>query len=435
MSGGAGLTQSVAIWDLQDRRSFGRTRKPWVVRWRVGRKTKSAAFATKAEAQAYESRLRVAKSDGERFDGELCLPVSWVQSTKPQVHVYARTWLAEQWPEWQPRTRASALDALSKWLPMLAEDTRRPVPNGMYQYLVRSLSPDFKIDSKSLHEAWLARNIVRLDGLTPQMIETAMTKAAVSPSGKRYAKNTLQRHRTTMRAVLNRALDMGLIQIDPWPRKQAGRSRRKAVRNPMGSAVSKERLPGPARMRQILDAMPSNQPASEMYRVMAYTMWLSGLRPSEMIDLEVRHCRLPKEGWGRLEVMQADVGEEAPGEPKTGRRMVPIPPELVEVLSAWISSNEMRKGFLFRTPAGQRPANLRRTLQRACVAVGFPPMHPYDLRHTAATTYLNAGCPPGEVAERMGHGVKTLLDMYAGVLEGDDVTANQRFEMALVSED
>ncbi|WP_328304825.1 hypothetical protein [Actinomycetospora sp. NBC_00405] len=44
---------------------------------------------------------------------------------------------------------------------------------------------------------------------------------------------------------------------------------------------------------------------------------------------------------------------------------------------------------------------------------------PYDLRHAALTSWLNAGAPPTEVAERAGHSVKVLLSVYAACLDGE----------------
>jgi integrase len=421
-------SESVAIWDLQDRRSYGRTKKPWIVRWRVGHHSKSAAFATKAEAQAFESRLRVAKSDGERFDSVSCMPVTWVDKQTPQVQAWARTWLGQQWPEWQPRTRTSAVDALAKWLPLMSSGQQ--VPDGIYSYLITALRPESVIDPTHKSEAWLTKNMLRLDELTPELLENVITEAAISSTGKRYAQTTLQRHRTTAKAMITRALDLQIIDRDPWPKVQSGRSRRKTVRRLAGASVNAKLLPDPTRMRQVIRAMQSHQPASEMYAVIAHTMWLGGLRPSEVIDLDLSSCKLPASGWGELRVDQADIGEEEPGDPKTGPRTVPIPPELVEVLSAWIQKSGT-KGFLFRTRSEKRPTNFGRTLHKACDEVGFPRMRPYDLRHTAATTYLNAGTAPGEVAKRMGHSVETLLSTYAGVLEGDDARANTLFESAI----
>jgi integrase len=59
-------------------------------------------------------------------------------------------------------------------------------------------------------------------------------------------------------------------------------------------------------------------------------------------------------------------------------------------------------------------------------------MRIYDCRHAAATTWLRAGVPLGEVAKRMGHSVETLVSTYVGALAGDEALANERIEAALV---
>ena len=55
---------------------------------------------------------------------------------------------------------------------------------------------------------------------------------------------------------------------------------------------------------------------------------------------------------------------------------------------------------------------------------------PYDLRHAAASLWLNSGVPATEVARRLGHGVAVLLRVYANCLDGQDVM-NDRIEDAL----
>lgn len=61
-------------------------------------------------------------------------------------------------------------------------------------------------------------------------------------------------------------------------------------------------------------------------------------------------------------------------------------------------------------------------------------MRIYDCRHAAATTWLTAGVPLGEVAKRMGHSVETLVSTYVGALEGDESLANDRIDEVLGSE-
>jgi hypothetical protein len=56
---------------------------------------------------------------------------------------------------------------------------------------------------------------------------------------------------------------------------------------------------------------------------------------------------------------------------------------------------------------------------------------PYDLRHAAASLWLNAGVAPTEVARRLGHSVAILLKVYANCLDTDEGVANDRIAAAL----
>src|SRR5262249_497836 len=51
---------------------------------------------------------------------------------------------------------------------------------------------------------------------------------------------------------------------------------------------------------------------------------------------------------------------------------------------------------------------------------------PYDLRHAAASLWLNAGVPPTEVARRLGHSVAVLLKVYANCIDGGEDGVNDR---------
>lgn len=61
--------------------------------------------------------------------------------------------------------------------------------------------------------------------------------------------------------------------------------------------------------------------------------------------------------------------------------------------------------------------------------VGSPlARRPYDLRHSALSTWLNAGVDAPEVAERAGNSVEVLLTRYAKCLDGRHDVANRRIE-------
>ena len=55
----------------------------------------------------------------------------------------------------------------------------------------------------------------------------------------------------------------------------------------------------------------------------------------------------------------------------------------------------------------------------------------WDCRHAAATTWLKAGVPLGEVARRLGHSVETLVSTYVGALDDEEEIGNQRIDTIL----
>ena len=152
--------------------------------------------------------------------------------------------------------------------------------------------------------------------------------------------------------------------------------------------------------------------------------------------LRVRSLTLPPEGWGRIDVTEADIHWDEPGEPKTGPRSVPIPPVLVDVLRRWISECGLHapEELLFRTRNGFCPSqsNWGRAWRRSLASIGATLRFASDdCRHTAATTWLRAGVPLGETARRLGHSVQTLVTTYVGALGGDEEIGNARIEAEL----
>jgi integrase len=104
------------------------------------------------------------------------------------------------------------------------------------------------------------------------------------------------------------------------------------------------------------------------------------------------------------------------------------------MLQAWIEEFDLGPDdLLFRTRTDRRPtpSNWGRAWHRALRTVGHEPLRVYDCRHAAATTWLRAGVPLGEVARRLGHSVETLVSTYVGALQDDEAIANQRIEAAL----
>jgi integrase len=58
---------------------------------------------------------------------------------------------------------------------------------------------------------------------------------------------------------------------------------------------------------------------------------------------------------------------------------------------------------------------------------------PYDLRHAAASLWLNNGVPATEVARRLGHDVAVLLKIYVNCIDGQEGEINDRITAALAA--
>jgi len=425
--------QKVQIHGVQHRAPSAKVKKLWVVRWNVDGRACSKAFATSNEANRYRSLLVAAHHKLERFDRASGEPESWRPRAAPtQVHAWCRRWIGEQWNEWQPRTRTSAMEALARFVALAVADGAPPHPAALRKHLVSTFPPDAEIDPLDECEVWLARWCLALEDLNRNRLGEVDRRLGIGDAGQVLSPSSASRFRKVARACVRRAVELDVLGADPWPPAPKGRSRRKAARVKRG--VDVRRLPDPVTMVRVMEAIPSHQPASRMYQVMVAVMYYAGLRPSEVIMLRPSALHLPPEGWGRIDVVEADIAFDEPGEPKTGERSVPIPEVLVTMLRGWIETKQIGEHeLLFRTRTDHRPthSNWARTWQRALRQTGNKSLRVYDIRHAAATTWLAAGVPLGEVARRMGHSVETLVSAYVGALTGDEQVANQRIDDAL----
>ena len=127
--------QTVKVYGVQDRRSTVQAKLPWVVRFTIDGRHRSKSFRTRIEADRYRGLLLQAVQEGVRFDETTGEPESWqTPLADVRVHEWSRRWLAEQWQEWQPRTRASATEALSRFV-TLAVERGAKTPDGLRVYL------------------------------------------------------------------------------------------------------------------------------------------------------------------------------------------------------------------------------------------------------------------------------------------------------------
>ncbi|SFY52428.1 hypothetical protein STEPF1_05701 [Streptomyces sp. F-1] len=177
-----------------------------------------------------------------------------------------------------------------------------------------------------------------------------------------------------------------------------------------------------------------------------------GPRPGEAVGLTSADLKLPEVGWGTalLNRTRPSVGKRwtDSGETHDDRglknrpaeevRLVPIPPQLVAILRQHLDiSGTAEDGRLFTNERGgvvgsstyYRVWQEARVLALPPAAVASPlAARPYDLRHSALSTWLNSGVDPTEVAERAGNSVEVLLSCYAKCIDGRQEIANRKIE-------
>src|SRR5262249_37017882 len=122
-------------------------------------------------------------------------------------------------------------------------------------------------------------------------------------------------------------------------------------------------------------------------------------------------------------------------------RPVPIPPRLVELLHLHVKTHGLMPDgrFFSGLHGGPLPSSIydrwwklarQKALTPAQVASPLA-RRPYDLRHAAASLWLNAGVPATETARRLGHSVAVLLRVYVNCIDGGEDGMNDRIAGAL----
>lgn len=450
-----------------DVRGFGiqhdeRVKKPsFRVRWKVAEKTFSHTARTKGLAETYRGKLRQAMRDGEEFDTETGLPTSMEEKTSEvSWYEFALQYLAMRWPHASPNYRDEINEGLTAATKVLVQDKPGRPSDEALQRALRDWA--FVLPGPGEREippeaarvlGWVRKASRPLKDLKePVVVREVLDSFKLRLDGKAAAGETVRRKRKTFVAALNYAVDRGDFAENPvgavkWEKPKTAREvDPRVVANPaqaasLITAVSYVGGYDRARGRRLVGLFAS--------------MYYAGFRPAEAVGLCEHDCKLPRRGWGSATIHRTrptvgkkwtDTGEVHDDRGLKNRaaedtRVVPLPPRLVVILKAGIKVHGVaedgrlffneRRGVLGSSTYDRvwheaREWALQPYLVRSPLA-----RRPYDLRHSALSTWLNAGVDPTEVAERAGNSVEVLLARYAKCLYGRREAANQRIESLL----
>lgn len=445
----------VKVWGVRKRN----TKNPsYDVRWMVAGKVFSEQFRTKGLADHYRSKLLRATHAGEEFDTVTGLPESMVEKAASMTwYAFALKYLAMKWPHAAPNTRNGINEALTAVTMALLDERPGQPSEELLRKALRNWAfvlpgPDERELPTEVANAlhWVAKASRPLSDLGDAAIGRAVLDSLrLKLDGTAAAAETVRRKRRTLVNALHYAVDLGEFKENPitgirWKKpKVAGEVDPRVVANPeqarsLLTAVSYVGGHSRARGRRLVG----------LFALMYY----GALRPAEAVGLTSADVKLPETGWGAvlLHRTRPSVGKQwtdsgethdhrgLKNRPAEEVRIVPIPPQLVAILRRHLDTfGTAEDGRLFTNERGgvvgsstyYRVWQEARALALPPAAVASPlAARPYDLRHSALSTWLNSGVDPTEVAERAGNSVEVLLGRYAKCLDGRQEVANRRIE-------
>jgi integrase len=330
-----------------------------------------------------------------------------------------------------PQTFAEAADA-NAWLSaversMSAGDWRPPelARETFGDYSRRQLAhrPDLRPTTQELYailwRRWIEPSFgdIALGAMTPEAWRTwYVEKTAAHPGstqpGKAYR---------LARAILNQAVDDGLLKSNPCRVKGAGREQ--APERPIVM---------PDQVARLADAIDPRWRA--MVLLAAYCSLrfgeLAGLRRSR-VDTLHRTVTIEEQA------IELSGGRVEFGPPKTaaGRRVVAIPGELAAILEAHLAEHVGTElgALVFTSPEGHpmRRTKFRLSWAQACASVGVSGLHFHDLRGSGATWAATGGATVRELMGRLGHTTPNVALRYQHATAERDRAIAERLDVLM----
>jgi integrase len=458
---GYSLTHQVRVWDKL-RVYQGRNRRTYTVRWVTNGKEHRKTFPTRALARSFRSMLVSYTNKGVPFDISSGLPEPVLRAERSCTwFVFACEYADMKWDGLAPKSRRSMADALATVTPALigsvrGAPTKDEIRGVMYSWAL--VTPRRQAGRPAdAHDAdvadWLARNTADLAVFDDIEAGNDLTRRALDTlahrmDGKPASANTVNRKRAVFFNALDYAVERRLISGNPVSRINWSAPR-------TSGTVDRRCVVNQAQAERLLSAVAERAPRLAAFFACQY---YAAMRPGEVIDLsEDEIVSLPEHGWGEF-LLSGSMPRSGADWTDSGKsrerrslkhrapedtRPVPIHPRLGEYLRDHIERFGIGPGGrIFVGPLGGRVAESEylavwhKARQDALTPAEVEsPLarRPYDLRHAAISTQLNAGVSAAQVAEWAGNSVDVVNRVYTKCIVGEDAAARDKIEAAMRS--
>lgn len=429
----------------------------YYVRWKVGAKPWKEPYRNIAGADSFRSSLLTAARNGEAFSAATGRPISWQRDeTSVSWYAFALDYTAAKWPYASPNHRRPIAEALTDATETMFAKDDRPYSRQEIRRALRTWAFSGRLRGQTEPPAdiapvarWLETATIGLADLTRPDTGAVRTRALLDRISKKQdgtpaAANTANRKRAVLNNAMQYAVERNILPANPLKAVKWTRPRTLKTVDPR-AVVNADQA------RRFLHAVGELSPRGERMVAFFGCMYYAALRPEEATDLrDANLTSLPDHGWGEMILTNAEprsgspwtddgtvrqrgaLKHRAPGD----TRPVPVHPELVTLLRNHIKRyGTGRDGRVFTLPRGGVLTDraylavfhkARAVAFTGREAASLAARRPYDLRHAAVSTWLNAGVAPPQVAEWAGHSVDVLLRVYAKCISGQQDEAKRR---------
>jgi integrase len=436
------------------------------VRWKCGGQPFKEPFRNNsAQASSFRGKLNSAAKDGKAFSMATGRPVEWERDKPKQLEAPPVSWYSltldyskAKWKFASPNQRRSIAEALTDVTEALLNveapypraEIRRALATWAYSARLRGQAEPPEDIAPVIK--WLETATVTVAALSDPSSSAIHARAILDrisskQDGTLAAPNTANRKRQIVNNVMKYAeLERRLISGNPL-KSITWTSPRKL------KTVDPRCVLNPDQARRFLESVARADVRGTRLKAFFGCMYYAALRPEEVADLRRANiASLPEQDgeWGEFLLTNSqprsgsnwtDDGSvrqrrELKHRAKEETRPVPIHPELAKLLRDHLAEfGAGSGGRIFTLPRGGIVTDRAylKVFHRAraeaftdAEAASLIARRPYDLRHAAVSTWLNAGVTPAQVAEWAGHTVDVLLRVYAKCIAGQQEEAKRR---------